>query len=43
MFLHAWRLQFQHPSTGEAVALEAPLPSDLQRFADLHASTAAPL
>jgi predicted component of type VI protein secretion system len=26
MFLHAWRLQFQHPATAEPVALEAPLP-----------------
>ena len=44
MFLHAWRLQFQHPSTGEAVALEAPLPPDLQQFADRHAQpTAAPV
>ena len=44
MFLHAWRLQFQHPATGEAVALEAPLPADLQQFADRHAQpTAAPL
>jgi 23S rRNA pseudouridine955/2504/2580 synthase len=34
MFLHAWRLQFNHPATGERVALEAPLPPDLQDFAD---------
>jgi 23S rRNA pseudouridine955/2504/2580 synthase len=44
MFLHAWRLQFQHPATGEPVALEAPLPPDLQQFADRHAlPTAAPI
>ncbi|MGZ5181113.1 MAG: RluA family pseudouridine synthase [Ramlibacter sp.] len=44
MFLHAWRLQFQHPASGEPVALEAPLPSDLQQFADRHAQpTAAPV
>ncbi|WGT64525.1 RluA family pseudouridine synthase [Variovorax paradoxus] len=29
MFLHAWRLQFSHPSTGERVALQAGLPPEL--------------
>lgn len=29
MFLHAWRLQFTHPRSGEAMELEAPLPPDL--------------
>jgi 23S rRNA pseudouridine955/2504/2580 synthase len=44
MFLHAWRLQFQHPSTAQPVALEAPLPADLQQFVDHHDRTApAPL
>jgi 23S rRNA pseudouridine955/2504/2580 synthase len=44
MFLHAWRLQFQHPATAEPVALEAPLPPDLHSFADRHAQpTAAPV
>lgn len=37
MFLHAWRLQFRHPATQEAVALEAPLPDDLRLFAERHA------
>ena len=32
MFLHAWRLQFDHPATGERIALQAPLPPDLQKF-----------
>ena len=27
--LHAWRLAFVHPATGEAIAFEAPLPPDL--------------
>jgi len=27
--LHAWKLSFRHPHTGEEVAVEAPLPSDL--------------
>jgi 23S rRNA pseudouridine1911/1915/1917 synthase len=26
--LHAWRLEFTHPSTGEAIRCEAPLPED---------------
>jgi 23S rRNA pseudouridine955/2504/2580 synthase len=30
MFLHAWQLQFDHPATGERMALTAPLPSELQ-------------
>ena len=34
MFLHAWRLQFDHPSTGERIALQAPLPAELQKFTD---------
>jgi len=28
MFLHARRLKFEHPSTGEAIELEAPLPPE---------------
>jgi 23S rRNA pseudouridine955/2504/2580 synthase len=32
MFLHAWRLRFTHPATGEAVALEAALPMELAGF-----------
>ena len=34
MFLHAWRLQFDHPATGERITLQAPLPQDLQKFTD---------
>jgi 23S rRNA pseudouridine1911/1915/1917 synthase len=33
-FLHAWRLSFEHPVDGRAVALEAPLAYDLQRALD---------
>jgi len=29
MFLHAWRLQFDHPASGERIALESPLPAEL--------------
>ncbi len=32
MFLHAWKLAFRHPSTGDEVALEAPLPAELAAF-----------
>jgi len=41
MFLHAWRLQFDHPASGERIALQAPLPPELQRFTD-HARLAPP-
>jgi 23S rRNA pseudouridine1911/1915/1917 synthase len=37
--LHAWRLGFRHPHTGEAVSFESPLPEDMastiQRIRDL--------
>jgi 23S rRNA pseudouridine955/2504/2580 synthase len=32
MFLHAWRLQFSHPASGERVELHAELPPDLAAF-----------
>jgi len=32
MFLHAWRLQFNHPSTAERVELRAELPADLADY-----------
>lgn len=31
-FLHAARVEFQHPRTGEVVSLKAPLPGELQEF-----------
>jgi 23S rRNA pseudouridine955/2504/2580 synthase len=34
MFLHAWRLQFNHPVSGERLELLAQLPPDLQQFQD---------
>jgi hypothetical protein len=34
MFLHAWRLQFNHPVTGERVQLVAPLPLTFRHFVD---------
>jgi len=30
-FLHAWRIGFDHPRTGERIELEEPLPEDLER------------
>lgn len=36
MFLHAWRLQFDHPATGERLSLVAPLPSELDRLVDFN-------
>ena len=32
MFLHAWRLQFRHPTTGETMKLQAELPVELSLF-----------
>lgn len=43
-FLHAQRLAFRHPRTGERLELEAPLPEDLSRaLAELEGSQARPL
>lgn len=38
MFLHAWRLQFKHPASGETLQLELPLPPELQSFIDAQPS-----
>jgi len=32
MFLHAWKLAFVHPQSGERLRLEAPLPPELRLF-----------
>ncbi|MCX7673741.1 MAG: RluA family pseudouridine synthase [Thiobacillaceae bacterium] len=32
MFLHAARLEFNHPLTGESLSLASPLPAELERF-----------
>ena len=34
MFLHAWRLQFNHPVGGRRMHLQADLPAELQSFLD---------
>ncbi len=41
MFLHAWRLQFNHPVTAERVALQADLPPELEAYVD-HAPLKTP-
>ncbi|MGJ7542774.1 RluA family pseudouridine synthase [Variovorax sp. LT1R16] len=45
MFLHAWRLQFNHPAGGQRVALQADLPPELLAFLppEALASLATPL
>ena len=43
MFLHAWRLQFNHPASGERIELMSPLPPELKKFADHAAPAPAPL
>lgn len=40
-FLHAARLEFVHPRTGEELTFEAPLPADLQAVADWASGPAA--
>jgi 23S rRNA pseudouridine1911/1915/1917 synthase len=37
-FLHAWRLAFAHPITGEPVETESALPPDLQAALERFAS-----
>ncbi len=32
--LHAWRMEFAHPISGDRLELEAPLPADMQTFLD---------
>lgn len=38
--LHAWRIAFSHPITGEPIAVEAPVPADMMAL--LHACGMAP-
>ena len=38
MFLHAWRLGFDHPASGERMLIESPLPSELQTFLESRGS-----
>jgi 23S rRNA pseudouridine955/2504/2580 synthase len=35
MFLHAWRLQFNHPASAERIELLAELPPELARYSEL--------
>jgi 23S rRNA pseudouridine955/2504/2580 synthase len=41
MFLHAWRLRFTHPKSGETIQVESALPADLASF--VAARTDAPV
>lgn len=34
MYLHAWRLQFNHPASGKRIELSSPLPLELETFSD---------
>jgi 23S rRNA pseudouridine955/2504/2580 synthase len=40
MFLHAWRLQFDHPGSGERMELLAALPQELRNFSERAAALA---
>ena len=42
MFLHAWRLQFDHPASAERIELLAGLPPELKNFADHAVPTSPP-
>jgi 23S rRNA pseudouridine1911/1915/1917 synthase len=39
MFLHAWRIGFLSPASGEQVTVEAPLPEELEQWLELLGST----
>ena len=39
MYLHAWRLQFNHPASGQRIELLAPLPFELEAFSNHAAPT----
>ena len=41
MFLHAWRLQFNHPASDERIELLSPLPTELELFV-AHAAKPSP-
>ena len=43
MFLHAWRLQFNHPASGERIELMSALPPELRKFADHAPTSPAPV
>jgi 23S rRNA pseudouridine1911/1915/1917 synthase len=35
--LHAFRITFPHPGTGESLTIEAPIPRDIKEFIESHA------
>ena len=32
VMLHAWKIEFLHPATGKSLAIEAPIPDDMERI-----------
>jgi 23S rRNA pseudouridine955/2504/2580 synthase len=42
MFLHAWRLQFNHPATGERIELMRRCRRNLQDFVPINDHATAP-
>lgn len=42
MFLHAFRLEFRHPSSGKRLTIESPLPKELADFLRLLQEGVAP-
>lgn len=40
--LHAWKLEINHPATGDRMTFEAPLPKDMQSFLDALRTYRAP-
>ena len=42
MFLHAWQLTFEHPLTGERLALEAPMPASFEQMMQTLAKRSPP-
>ena len=42
MFLHAWRLQFTHPTTGKRIELKSSLPPELQLYVNHVKSKSTP-
>jgi 23S rRNA pseudouridine1911/1915/1917 synthase len=37
--IHAWRLEFTHPATGEAMSFESPIPPDMEKVIEMLRNT----
>jgi len=33
--LHAWKIEFNHPITGEALKFESPMPEDMKELIEI--------